>query len=206
MSSNSSEPRRSYSQRAGMDGMYDVSPASTSLRNASVCGSGVASKAKPGELPARVRREEVAVRLPAVAPRSRAARALEHQLPAHELAVIFADCAIRRGEAGVGSESALSPFPDVTEHPVTRPRGNRTGRVQLVAEARIGRRGEAFPLCLRRQSRPGPAGECVRLIITDVCDGSGPVDVAAAAERELAVRPAPVKRSPDALAPDPVPA
>src|SRR5207253_8331003 len=110
------------------------SPASTSSRNAIVCGSSVASKANPRELPPSARREEVAIRGPAMAARRRAARALQHELPAHELAVIFADRALGRSEAGVGREAGLRPLPHVAEHPAAKARSDRAGPVQLVAE------------------------------------------------------------------------
>src|SRR5687767_7953588 len=118
-----------------MAGIGAARPASTSSRNACVCWSSVASKAKPGELPARVRREEIAVGGAAVPARRGAARAPEHQLAAHEFAVIFAGRAGRRGEAGVGGEGALRPFPDIAEHPTAGPGNGGAGFVELVAKA-----------------------------------------------------------------------
>src|SRR5919112_847858 len=95
--------------------MGAAKPASTSSRNASVWSSAIAREAEAGELPARVRREEIAVRGPAVAARGRAACALEDQLAAHELGVVLAYCARRSSEAGERREAALGPFPDVAE-------------------------------------------------------------------------------------------
>src|SRR3982750_3852572 len=102
------------------------SPASTSSRNASVWSSaresGVASKPKPSKLPPCAWREEVAIGRAAVPARRRATRALQNELPAHEFAIIFAHRAFRRGEARIGSETALGPFPDVAEEAATRAR------------------------------------------------------------------------------------
>src|SRR5579884_3894381 len=139
MSSNSSEPRRSYSQRAGIAGIGAESPASTSSRKAVVCGSSVLSKAHSRELPARGRREEVAVGSAAVPARSGAARALQHELPRHELAIIFADRAFGRSEAGVGRKGALRPFPDIAEQVAAAgARHYRFGFIQLIASVRVG--------------------------------------------------------------------
>src|SRR3569833_2455217 len=100
--------------------MGAVRPASRSSRKASnwstgVCASSVLSKAHPRELPARRRREEVAVRGAAVPARRGAARTLEHQLARLELAVVLADCTFGGSKAGIGNEVALGPFPDVAE-------------------------------------------------------------------------------------------
>src|SRR5687768_12007196 len=122
-------------------------PAMTSARN---CGSAspldVASKADPRELPACRRREEIAVAGPAVPARRGAAGAFQHELPAHELAVILADRALHGREAGVGKEARTGPFPHVAEDVAGRARHDGFGAVELVAEMGVGRRGEIFPL------------------------------------------------------------
>src|SRR5690348_142786 len=110
-----------------MAGIGAERPASTSSRKALVCGSSVASKANSRELPARRRREEIAVGGTAVPARRRAARAFQDELAAHELAVVLADSSCRRCEARVGAERALRPFPDVAEHSATRSRGDSAG-------------------------------------------------------------------------------
>src|SRR5689334_440969 len=188
-----------------MAGIGADSPASTSSRNASVWRSSVASKAKPRELPARGGREEVAIGGAAVPARGRAARSLQHELPAHKLAVIFADCACRRSEAGVGSEGALSPFPYIAENPAAGARKNGAGQVELVADHRVGRGGEILPLALGRKARTGPAGEGVRLEKADVRDGRGPIDLASACQGEFILAVAPVEGRRDLFALNPVP-
>src|SRR5689334_24708 len=130
-----------------MAGIGAERPAITSSRNAAicsggVCGSSVFSKAHPRELPARGRREEVAVGGAAVTARRRAARSLEHELPRHELPIIFADRARRRSEAGVGFEGALGPLPDVAEDAAAGPWNDGARLVELVADVRVGRGGE----------------------------------------------------------------
>src|SRR5690606_39591120 len=64
-----------------------------------------AGQAQPGELPARVRREEVAVAGADVAARGGAAAAAQHELAAHELGVVLAGVVLPRAEAGVGQRS-----------------------------------------------------------------------------------------------------
>src|SRR5215210_4899932 len=181
MSSNSSDPRRSYSQRAGIAGIGAARPASTSSRKARVCGSSVASKAEPSKLPARVRREEVAVGSPAVAARSGATRALEHQLAAHELAVIFADGAGCWSEARVGGKGALRPFPHVAEHAAAGRGDERARFIELIAQARVGGGGEVLPFGCGWKPGACPARERIRFIEAHVRDGCRLVDLAAAA-------------------------
>src|SRR5690242_4905532 len=105
-------------------------PASTSSRKARVCGSSVASKAYSRELPPGARREEIAIGGTAMPPRRRAACTLQHELAAHELAVVLADRAFGRCEAGVGTEGAPGPLPDIAEHSATRARYDCPGLVE----------------------------------------------------------------------------
>src|SRR5689334_21201364 len=65
------------------------------------------------ELPARVRREEVAVGRTHVSGRRGAGFAAQDVLAAHELAVVFADRAGRGAIAGVGRVRRRRPFPHV---------------------------------------------------------------------------------------------
>src|SRR5437868_10421453 len=122
-----------------MAGIGAERPASTSSRNASVCGSSVFSKAHSRELPASRRLEEVAIGGAAVPARGGAACALEHELPAHELAVIFADRARGGRKAGEGIERAPGPFPDVAEQAGGGSRRDRVGMIELVADHGVGR-------------------------------------------------------------------
>src|SRR4029079_13643834 len=102
-----------------MAGVGSASPAITSARKAgstAVSASGVASKAYSRKLPAGGRREEIAVGGAAVAPQIGAAAALQHHLPAHELAIIFAARTFGGFEARVGKVGAGGPLPDVPEN------------------------------------------------------------------------------------------
>src|SRR5947209_7341480 len=181
-------------------------PARTSSRKASVCESSVLSKADPRELPARARRKEVAIRGPAVPPRCGAARALQHELAAHEFAIVFANCAGRGGEARVGSEGTLRPLPDIAEHAAARARRYSARFVELIAKHRVRGGGEILPFGFGRQSRPRPACEGIRFEIADVRDWCRPVDLAPAAEGELGFILAPVERRRNVLLLDPGPA
>src|SRR5690349_12147448 len=67
----------------------------------------------PGELPPRVRGEEVAVRRADVPLRRRAGAAAQHHLPGHELAIVFAERARQRHEPPVGQIGAGRPLPHV---------------------------------------------------------------------------------------------
>src|SRR3546814_8029836 len=60
--------------------------------------------------------EEVAVAGPRMAPGRGARPTLQHELAAHELAIIFADRAFYRSEAGIGQIGGAGPFPDIAEH------------------------------------------------------------------------------------------
>src|SRR6185369_17789724 len=74
----------------------------------------IAGEAQPRELPARLRREEVAIGRADVRSRRHARAAAQHVLPAHELAVVFADSARRGPETGIGRVIAARPLPRVT--------------------------------------------------------------------------------------------
>src|SRR5690242_9050335 len=113
-------------------------PASTSSRNARVCGSSVLSKADPRELPARCGRKEVAVGSTAVPTRRGAAGALQHALPAHELAIIFADRALCGREAWVREVRACRPFPHIAEHAAARSGNDRACAIELISDIRVG--------------------------------------------------------------------
>src|SRR5690606_41628981 len=64
-------------------------------------------------LPILVRMKEVAVGGTQVPGRRRARSAAQHVLPAHEFAVVLADCAVRDPEARVRCIRARGPLPDV---------------------------------------------------------------------------------------------
>ena len=67
------------------------------------------------ELPLRVGCEEVAVTGARMAGQGGARAAAQHELVAHELAVVFAHRADRRPAAGIGGISRLRPLPDAAD-------------------------------------------------------------------------------------------
>src|SRR5207248_2507772 len=127
-------------------------------------------------LPARRRREEVAIAEARVAARRKRRGAAQHQLVAHELAVVLAERARRRTIAGIGRIGAARPLPALAE-PLGQPAARRRRRMQPAAldEAAVdsgtgpgtghgtghgtGRRarGRVLPFVLARQARVGPA-------------------------------------------------
>ena len=117
-----------------------------------------------------------------------AARALQHELPAHELAIILADRAGRRGRSLGRTRRRSGSIPRHRRTFRRRARQDGAGLVELVADHGIGGRGEILPLGLGRQACARPAGKGVGLEIADVRDRSGPVDLAPSAKRELRVR------------------
>ena len=76
---------------------------------------GVPRQPDAAELPARVGVEEVAVARADVIRGRRARSAAQHDLVAHELAVVLAERARRRRITGVGRVGAARPLPDVSE-------------------------------------------------------------------------------------------
>ena len=122
-----------------------------------------------------------------MAARRGAAAAAQHELPAHELAIIFADRALGGPEAGIGAIGAAGPFPDIAEKGGAGGGGtrlDRAGGVELVARTRIVRGGGGFPFGLGRQARAGLAGIGVGLEEADMRHGRGGIDRAAAIESE----------------------
>src|SRR5512132_4513317 len=75
----------------------------------------VLREAHPGELPALVWIEEVAIARPHMAVRRDTRASTQDHLIAHELAVVFADGAGGRAITGIGGIRAAGPFPDVAE-------------------------------------------------------------------------------------------
>src|SRR5690348_3189272 len=76
----------------------------------------ILGQAQPGELPARLRGEEVAVAGAHVALRRGAGTAAQHPLAAHELAVVLAQRAWQRTEAWIRYVGRGGPFPRVAVH------------------------------------------------------------------------------------------
>src|SRR3546814_11757695 len=83
--------------------------------------------------------KEIAIGCPHVPPGRSAASAFQHELPRHELAIIFADRACRRPKAGMGPIGAAGPFPSIAEHlakcsrPFAAPRARCSAPGQLLA-------------------------------------------------------------------------
>src|SRR5207249_2533239 len=73
----------------------------------------VCRQPQPGELPAAVGMEEVAIGGTDVSDGGGAGAAAQHELVAHELAVVLAQRPRQRLEAGIRGVSAARPLPDV---------------------------------------------------------------------------------------------
>src|SRR5262245_23428737 len=160
-----------------------------------------------------MRVEEIAIGAPNVPLRRRAGAALEHELVAHELAVIFADGARRRLEARVGQVSASRPLPDIADHlrkafaarGAHRPQTPRAEHAALERDACRRR----LPLELGWEARGRPAGKRVRLVVADMGDWRRGIDRAIAVEthlRRAALRIFPIERRLPILAAHDVPA
>src|SRR5215471_19734739 len=124
------------------------------------------------ELPAGRGREEVAVARANVASGGGARASAEHQLVAHELAVVLADRTRGGNESGIGDVGTRCPLPDVAEplRVLTLGRRRVEGPVlkkpSRVLESR--RPGRDLPLFLSGKPRPTPPGEGVGFEVTDV--------------------------------------
>src|SRR6267142_2526732 len=75
----------------------------------------VFGEADAGDLPACSRREEIAIRGPAVAAGRQTGTATQYILVHHELAVVFADRALGPEVTGVGRVARLRPLPCLAE-------------------------------------------------------------------------------------------
>ena len=99
---------------------------------------------------------------------------------------------------------------DEVRWPLRRERDGRRSGVQEGPAVGVGALGGALPLRFARQPGAGPAGEGVRLVVTDVLQPRGGVQRREAVESELA-RPvaafvaSPVKRRLDRVLPPPAP-
>src|SRR3546814_18277742 len=109
--------------------------------------------------------KEIAIGCPHVPPGRSAASAFQHELPRHELAIIFADRACRRTKAGMGPIGAAGPFPYIAEHLAqcarlfAAARAPWSGPVQLIDALWIERplggarasvaMGKSVPVCVR---------------------------------------------------------
>src|SRR6516225_8196773 len=152
--------------------------AASAMRSAEVPG-----QANSAELPAGVRRKEVAVTPAGVAPRRDTRGAAQDELVAHELAVVLPEGTGRRAVSGIARMATRGPLPDVaiqlTEAPPVG-RGGRCGRMKMVALQEVPflfhTAGGRLPFRLRGQPGARPAGEGVRLVITDVADRLSPVE------------------------------
>src|SRR3546814_15183147 len=77
--------------------------------------SNVLCEPEASELPALMWIKEIAIGCPHVPPWRSAASALQYEMPRHELAIIFADRAIRRTQARIGSIISAGTFPYIDE-------------------------------------------------------------------------------------------
>src|SRR5690606_30975311 len=101
----------------------------------------IAGQADAGELPAGLRRKEVAIAGADVVARGDTGAASQHVLVAHELAVVFADGPGRRRESGIGVIRAAGPFPGVAvqlDRPARARALRRRARLQMPRLEQVG--------------------------------------------------------------------
>ena len=131
----------------------------------------------------------------------------QHELVAHELAVVFADQAFPWPVTGVRVVIGLRPFPHIAQHlgwlvPAHLLLGQRveSGHLDKIARLCAGVRQTArgqFPFKLGRQTRASPARQCIGFKITEVARRRIWVDLQQPLQREMAVAASihlPVKR------------
>ena len=82
----------------------------------SLSGLNISRYTKNGELPALIGVKEIAIGQPDVASGRRTRSAAQHELVAHELAIVLAQRAGLEPVARIGPIRALRPLPDITEH------------------------------------------------------------------------------------------
>src|SRR6516225_3521431 len=126
--------------------------AASAMRSAEVPG-----QANSAELPAGVRRKEVAVAPAGVAPRRDTRGAAQDELVAHELAVVLPQGPGRRAVTGIARMAARRPLPDVAIQLREVPsvgRGGHGDRMKIAALQEVARRfhsaGGRLPFCFRR--------------------------------------------------------
>ena len=112
-----------------------------------------------------------------MAARRGAAGALEHELPAHELTVVFAHGARSRLEARIGQIGRAGELPAIAEQAFAAAGQRRRGGVELVPAARIVRlrlpflpARDRFPFEFGGQPLARPTGEGIGLEIGDMRD------------------------------------
>src|SRR5207247_3511693 len=99
-------------------------------------------------------------------------------LIAHELAVVFAECAGNRAITRVGEIRAARPLPHISEHLekptlAVRAHSRRGMKVLRIDEVSPDRHpgGRVFPFKLSRKTRPGPIRVCICLEVAHMGDG-----------------------------------
>src|SRR4051812_26904443 len=139
------------------------------------------------ELPASMRREEIAIGLSNVRCRRRARATSQHELIAHELAVIFTHGSGRRLEAGITEIRASGPLPNISEH-LLEAFGGRCSRMIVFRVDEVARHrnrlGRVLPLRFRCESRSCPASISIGLVEADMTDRLLRIDLTSAAKRE----------------------
>src|SRR5262245_25173447 len=143
----------------------------------------IPGQADSAELPAGVRRKEVAVTPAGVALRGDTRGAAQDELIAHELAVVLPQGPGRRAVTGIGRIVARRPLPDVaiqlTEVPPVGHCG-RWCRMKMAAFQEVSHHlhsaSGCLPFRLRRQTSACPAREGIRLVIADMADRLSPIE------------------------------
>ena len=143
-----------------------------------------------------------------MAARGGAAGALEHELPAHELAIIFADRARLRARSRGRARRRLGPLPDVAERSAAGARASTApARSSWLPRLGSAERRRNLPIRLRSAGARRPSGRRRRPRNKLMCaTGAAGSIVAPSGEGEMAAVAAPVERRATCLRADPVPA
>ncbi len=124
-----------------------------------------------------------------MAARGGTAATAQHPLAAHEFAVVFAQIAGERTEAGVGAIGAAGPFPDISEQLADAP-ALPCLRMQLVVIGEVAfdrlRGGGRFPFELGGQAGTGPACAGIGFVVAEMTDRCVQIELAPATQGELA--------------------
>ena len=94
-----------------------------------------------------------------------AACAPQHELPAHEFTIVFADCAASWLETRIWQIGRASELPAIAEQLVSAVWRRRGGAIKLVSASRVMALRNRFPFEFGRQSCARPGRKSVRLKI-----------------------------------------
>ena len=124
-----------------------------------------------------------------MAARGGTAATAQHPLAAHEFAVVFAEVAGERTEAGISTIGAAGPFPDIAEQ-LADASALPCLRMQLVVIGEVAfdrlRGGGRFPFEFGGQAGAGPACAGIGFVVAEMTDRCVRIELAPATQGELA--------------------